>query len=230
MEGAGKVILIASPLGNLGDLSQRAIETLQTCDFCIAEDTRVSSKLLHHVGAKKPLVVLNEHTQPAKMQQYLDRVAQGETVAVLSDGGTPCISDPGAIFVDLARERGLEVDAIPGPSAVTLALMLSGFFAQRFVFLGFLGRKAGDIRKELEPYVDSTLTIVLFESPYRVEALCRVAAEALPGRRVAICRELTKLHQQVVVTTLENFPSESEMPRLGEFTVVIEGKRRQTRN
>jgi 16S rRNA (cytidine1402-2'-O)-methyltransferase len=230
MPDPGKVILIASPLGNLGDLSIRATEALQQCDFCIAEDTRVSAKLLQHVGVKKPLAVLNEHTQAGKIQQYLDRVAAGETAVVLSDGGTPCISDPGAIFVDLARERDIEVDAIPGPSAVTQALMLSGFFAQRFVFLGFLGRKPGDIRRDLEAYVDSTLTIVLFESPYRVEALCRVAAEALPGRRVAICRELTKLHQQVVVTTLEEFPTESVMPRLGEFTVVIEGKRRQPRN
>lgn len=222
----GFLTLVATPLGNLGDLSDRTRAALTEADAWIVEDSRVSGKLAQHLGVRKQMWIVNEHTRPAKIREMVEQVANGMRVALLTDAGTPGISDPGAIFADFAHEEEITVDAIPGPSAVTLALSLSGFFAQRFTFLGFLGRRAGDIRREIAPYEDSTQTLVLFESPYRVDALLRVIYEVLGERRYAICRELTKAHQQVVRETLPNLPNEQKMPRKGEFTIVIEGKRR----
>ena len=169
--------------------------------------------------------VLNEHTGPAAIEKYMEAIRGGQTAALLTDSGTPAISDPGAILTDRCLDEGIPVDAVPGPSAVTTALMLSGFFAQRFCFLGFLRRKAGDINRELQPFADSPLTLVLFESPFRVDQLLKTAYEALGKRRYAIARELTKIHQQVWRGTLPDLPSESEVPRKGEFCIVIEGKR-----
>lgn len=222
-----RLVLVASPLGNLGDLSPRAREELCAADFWLVEDSRVSGKLASYLEVKKPMLVLNEHTPPGKIEQYVNRIAAGESAAVLSDGGAPCISDPGAILVDLAHEQSIEIDAIPGPSAVVNALMLSGFFAQRFAFLGFLGRKAGDIRSELKAFDESRLTIVLFESPYRIDALLKAAFEQLGPRRFVICRELTKIHQQVFRGVLGEIPDDKAVPRKGEFTIVIEGVRRK---
>lgn len=221
-----RLISVATPIGNLGDLSPRAVEVLTEADFWIVEDSRVSGRLAAHLGFKKPMSILNDHTSPSAIEKYLDQIEDGKTAALLTDGGAPSISDPGALLVDGAYSRGVEVDAIPGPSAVIDALMLSGFFAQRFAFLGFLGRKSGDIRKELLPFEDSPMTLVLFESPHRIDAFLQVAAEIMPERRYALCRELTKLHQQVWRGTLPNLPKVEEMARRGEFTIVLEGKRR----
>lgn len=226
MAEAGKLILIATPIGNLGDLSPRAAEVLRTVEACLAEDTRVSGKLLSHLGIKVPLKVLNEHTTEAKVQGYADELAEGAVWGLVTDGGTPGISDPGAHLVDLCHERGVEVDAIPGPCAAVDALALSGFYAQRFAFLGFLPRKPGPIREVFEPFSDSPMTLVLFESPFRAEKLLEAAFSVLGPRRYAICRELTKLHQQVYRNRLPDVPSEKEVPAKGEFTIVIEGKRR----
>lgn len=221
-----KIVLVATPIGNLADLSPRAEETLRSASFWIVEDSRVSAKLAGHLGVSKPMRVLNEHTPPAKVAHYVEEIKGAEMVAVLTDGGTPVISDPGAILTDLAHDEGIEIDCIPGPSAVTTALALSGFFGQRFVFLGFAGRKPGDIRSLLAPYADSPLTIVLFESPFRFAKFLEVAAEALGNRRFAVCRELTKMHQQVVRGNLSDLAIVREVPQKGEVTLVIEGKRR----
>ncbi len=225
-ETAGRLTLVATPIGNLGDLSPRAQEALAAADAWIVEDTRISGKLASHLGLKKPMRVLNDHTAPYQIERYRDELAKGLSAALLTDGGTPAISDPGAILTDLCHTAGIPVEGIPGPSAVATALMLSGFFAQRFAFLGFLGRKAGDIRKELTPFAESPLTLVLFESQHRIEPLLEVAHEALGTRRYAICRELTKAHEQVYRNVLPNTPTESEVPRKGEFTIVVEGRRR----
>jgi 16S rRNA (cytidine1402-2'-O)-methyltransferase len=226
---AGRLTLVAGPLGNLGDLSTRAIEALGQAEIWIVEDTRVSSRLQSHLDLKRPMWVLNDHTPPIKVASYVKALAEGRSAALLTDGGTPCVSDPGSMITDLCYEQGVEVEAIPGPSAVTTALMLSGFFAQRFAFLGFLGRKPGAIREELEPFKDSTLTIVLFESPHRIDKLCEAAVESLGKRRFAVCRELTKMHQQVCHGMLPDLPAPEVMPRKGEITLVIEGKRRKSR-
>jgi 16S rRNA (cytidine1402-2'-O)-methyltransferase len=221
-----RLILVATPIGNLGDLSSRAIEALKEADFWIVEDTRVSGKLQSHLGISKPMKVYNEHTQETQLKRYVDEIKQGKTAALATDGGTPAISDPGAIITDLCYEQGVEVDAIPGPSAVATALMLSGFFAQRYCFLGFLARKPGPMKKELSPFLDSPLTLVIFESPFRVRDLLECAHASLGERRYAICRELTKMYQQVWRGRLPEIPDETQVPAKGEICVVIEGKRK----
>lgn len=223
---SGHLTLLASPLGNLGDISPRFIAAVEAADLVFAEDTRLTGKLLEHLQIKRPFKTLNEHTTEFGLQKYVEMLEEGVRAVLITDAGTPGISDPGARFVSLCVESEIEIDSIPGPSAVTLALSLSGFYAQRFAFLGFLGRKAGAIRSELAPFAESPYTLVLFESPFRIDALTEAAAEALGDRRVAYCRELTKMHQQVVRTTLLNRPSLQEMPRKGEYTIVIEGHRK----
>lgn len=218
--------LVATPIGNLGDLSPRAADALKEADLWIVEDTRVSGKLAAHLGVRKTMRVLNDHTAEYQVEAILKELKAGLNACLLTDGGCPAISDPGAHLTDLAHQAGIPVDGVPGPSAVTDALMLSGFYGQRFAFLGFLGRKPGAIREELTPYAESPFTLVLFESPHRLEQLLEVAFECLGARRVAVCRELTKSHQQIYRMFLPTCPSEEEMPKKGEVTLVIEGKRR----
>jgi 16S rRNA (cytidine1402-2'-O)-methyltransferase len=190
------------------------------------EDTRVSGKLQSHLGLSKPMRVCNEHTGKAMLERYVSEIKGGSQVALLTDAGTPGISDPGALMADLCYKEGLTVEALPGPSAVTTSLMLSGFFAQRFAFLGFLSRKPGPMRKELSPFADSPLTIVAFESPFRLRSLLEAAHEALGTRRYAVCRELTKMHQQVYRSILPDIPDERKVPQKGEVCIVFEGKRK----
>ena len=186
----------------------------------------MSSKLGQILDVKKVMRVANDHTSMDAVKRLVDEIENGKHVALVTDGGAPGISDPGAMVADECYKRGVEVDAIPGPSAPITALMLSGFFAQRFAFLGFLGRKAGDIRSILVPFADSPMTLVLFESPHRFRELLKVAGEILPGRRYAICREISKAHQQVFRSTLPTIPEENEVLSKGEFTIVIEGRRK----
>lgn len=220
--------MVATPIGNLADLSPRAIETLGAVDFWLVEDTRVSGKLQSHLGIKKPMRVLNDHTSQHQIERYIEEIGAGANAALLTDGGSPVVSDPGAIVCDRCHESGIAIGAIPGPSAVTTALMLSGFFGQRFCFLGFLGKKAGAIKAELRPFKDSPITLVLFESPFRVESLLKAASEELGERRYAICREMTKIYEQVFRAAFPTVPTERELPRKGEVTVVIEGRRRSS--
>lgn len=227
MAARGKLTLVATPIGNLGDLSPRASEVLSEADFWCVEDTRVSGKLASAIGVKKSMRVLNEHTSDAVISSIADEIAVGAVVALATDGGCPVISDPGTALVDRCLEQGVEVDGIPGPSAVTAALMLSGFYAQRFAFLGFLPRKPGPMKEELRAFADSPLTLVIFESPFRIDASLKVAGEVLPGRRYAVCRELSKIHQQIFRGILPTIPTDKQVPRKGEVTIVIEGKRRR---
>jgi 16S rRNA (cytidine1402-2'-O)-methyltransferase len=220
--------LVATPIGNLGDLSPRAADALTAVSLWFVEDSRVSSRLAAHLGIKRPMRLVTDHTDDAVLQRYVGELAT-TPAALITDGGAPGVSDPGARLCDLCHSAGLSVDAVPGPSAVIDALMLSGFYAQRFAFLGFLGRKHGPMVSDLSEFVDSPLTLVLFESPHRFRALLKAAHDALGVRRYAICRELTKLHQQVFRASLPSLPSEAEVPAKGEVTVVIEGLRRPTR-
>ena len=226
----GKLSVVAGPIGNLGDLSDRARSVLAQVDGVFTEDTRVTGKLLGHVGVSKSLQVLNEHSSPAKVASLAERVLEGEHWAIVTDAGTPAVSDPGAELVDAVLDGGGVVEPIPGPSAVSAALSASGFFAQRYAFLGFLPRKAGPASEVLGPFRESTLTVVLFESPHRFKKTLAVCGEVLGDRRYAIARELTKIHEQIWRGTLPDLPSDSEVPAKGEFTLVVEGFRRsQTR-
>lgn len=170
--------------------------------------------------------LVNEYTGPDALARYVAELKSGQQGALVTDGGAPAVSDPGSMLCDLCHEEGVEIDAIPGPSAPITALMASGFFAQRFVFLGFLGRKAGDVRKELAPFSDSPYTLVIFDSPHRFRQTIGWAGEALGDRRYAICRELTKIHQQIFRAKLPILPTEAEVPPKGEFTIVFEGRRK----
>lgn len=223
---AGRLVVVGTPIGNLGDFSERAKQALSEADAWLVEDTRVSGRLQSALGVHKPMRVLNDHTDPARIQAYVQQAAEGQSLALVTDAGMPVVSDPGAEVVDLCHQMGVEVDAVPGPSAATLALTLSGFYAQRFAFLGFLPRKAGPAYEVLEPFAESTLTLVLFESQHRIEHTLEACAKALGERAYAVCRELTKLHQQVWRSVLPTLPTEREVPRKGEFTLVLEGRKK----
>lgn len=223
---AGRLVLVATPIGNLGDLSPRAREALARADWWLVEDTRVSGKLHSLVGSEAPMRVLNDRTPPGKVQAYADQIAEGGTVCLLTDAGSPVVSDPGADLVLSCRERGVEVDALPGPSAVTTALSLSGFFGQRFAFLGYLSRKPGAAKETLSDFEHSALTLVIFESPHRFRKTLDICHQVLGERNYAVCRELTKMHQQVWTSRLPTLPSERDIPAKGEFTIVVEGLRK----
>lgn len=198
---------------------------MEEADVLACEDTSVGARLLAAKGLRRSIVRLDEHAPISKIESLLAEAASGKHVVYFSDAGTPGISDPGPVLVDLAYERGVEVDAIPGPSAALTALMLSGFFAQKFAFLGFLSKKQGAIKGELAPFADSTTTIVFFESGNRLEKTLGAALEALGERRLAICREMTKAHQEVIRGRLSELAKESRAFK-GECTVVLEGKRK----
>lgn len=207
-------------------MSPRCQSALREADLWVVEDTRISGKLLSVLEEKKPMRVANDHTPDFKLNQILDEIEAGLHAVCLTDGGAPGVSDPGARLADLAHERGIEVDAVGGPSAPINALMLSGFYAQRFAFLGFLGRTPGAIKKELAQFVESPYTLVIFDSPHRFRTLLQASAEVLGFRRYAICREISKLNQQVFRSNLPIIPTETEVPAKGEFTIVIEGRRK----
>lgn len=223
---SGRLVLVATPIGNLEDFSERARRVLREADVWLVEDTRVSGRLQSELGVKVPMRVLNDHTGDGKLEHYVDLVESGSTVAVVSDAGTPVVSDPGSELVDACLTKGLEVDAIPGPSAVATALCLSGYYAQRYAFLGFVSRKASQADEVLKPYAESPMTLVLFESPYRIVATLEACFKALGERNYAICRELTKLHQQIWRGRLPETPTETDVVRKGEVTIVVEGLRR----
>ncbi len=226
MDRPGKLVLVSGPIGNLGDISSRAIEAISSADYIIAEDTRVTGKLLAHLEISKSMRRLNDQSTLAQIQKIAEEINNGGNWVLLTDAGTPAISDPGAQLVDTLLEDNVEVDCIPGPSAVTTALAQSGFFAQRFAFLGFMPKKPGAIAELLQPYIDSTFTLVFFESPNRFNKLLAEIDKSLGNRRYAICRELTKRHQQIYRNTLPNLPNSTEVLAKGEFTIVVEGFRR----
>lgn len=224
------LFVVATPLGNLSDLSQRAKESLAAADGWIVEDTRVSARLRDAVGASPPMHVLNDHTSDSGIERLAQMVSEGGAWCLLTDAGTPAISDPGSRLVDLAHEMDVPVTPVPGPSAATTALSVSGFFAQRYAFLGYLPRKPGEIRSLLNPYVTSPMTLVWFDSPHRFRKSLEVAAEEFGGRRYAICRELTKKNEQVYRATLPEIPDEIAVIGKGEITLVVEGLRKSPKH
>ncbi len=221
----GRLSVVATPIGNLADLTPRAAQALTEATVWFVEDTRVSGRLASHLGIKRPMRVLNDHTPAAAVERYAAEIAKGACAALLSDGGAPGVSDPGTELVEACVANGVDVVPLPGPSAPIAALMVSGFYAQRFAFLGFLPRKPGPMRAELAVYAESPYTLVVFESPHRIDKLLEVAHSALGARRYTLCRELTKAFEQIHRGRLPEVPDVSTVLRRGEFTVVFEGKR-----
>ncbi len=222
---AGMLYLVPTPIGNLGDISIRCRETLEMADFIAAEDTRVSIKLLNHLGIKKSLVSYFEHNKAQKGNMIVERILAGETCALVSDAGSPAISDPGEDLVKQCAEAGITVCAIPGPCAVITALSISGQSTGRFCFEGFLSTAKKSRRDHLESLKDEKRTMVFYEAPHKLLATLESMAEAFGGDRpISLCRELTKLHEEVVRTTLaEAIQKYTEQPPKGEFVLVVAG-------
>ena len=221
---AGILYLVATPIGNLGDFSPRAVDTLEKADFIAAEDTRVSVKLLNHFDIKKPLVSYHEHNRASAGQVILRRLLAGENCALVTDAGTPAISDPGEDLVRLCGESGITVEAIPGCCAAICALAVSGLPTGRFTFEGFLSANKKERRAALLKLKSEERTMVFHEAPHKLRATLSDMAEILGDRPVALCRELTKLHEQTLRTTLFQAVAlyEQQEPR-GEYVLVIAG-------
>ena len=222
---AGMLYLVPTPIGNLGDISIRCRETLEAADFIAAEDTRVTVKLLNHLGIKKSLVSYFEHNKTQKGNYVLERILAGETCALVSDAGSPAISDPGEDLVKQCAEAGVTVCAIPGPCAVITALSISGQSTGRFCFEGFLSTAKKSRREHLQALVAEQRTMIFYEAPHKLLATLEDMAEVFGADRpISLCRELTKLHEEVVRTTLGQAVEKytSDAPR-GEFVLVVAG-------
>lgn len=222
---AGTLYLVPTPIGNLGDISQRMADTLAEVDFIAAEDTRVSLKLLNHLGLKKPLISYYRHNTEVGGQAVLSRLLAGESCALVTDAGTPAVSDPGEELVALCAQNGVEVVSIPGPCALITALAVSGLPTGRFTFEGFLAMNKKNRRSHLESLAGEQRTMIFYEAPHKLTAtLDDLAAAFGPDRRISLCRELTKLHEEVRRTTLgEAVKWYAENPPRGEFVLVVEG-------
>ena len=222
---SGTLYVVGTPIGNLGDLSPRAAETLEAVDFIAAEDTRVTLKILNHLGIKKPMVSYYEHNRIERGEQICQRLEAGESCAIVTDAGMPCISDPGELLVAQCAERGITVAAVPGPSAVVTALAISGLPTGRFTFEGFLSVNRKSRREHLESLKDERRTMIFYEAPHKLPNTLADLYEAFGDRRVSIVRELTKLHEQVIRTTLGKAAEQYADGSLkGEIVLVLEGK------
>ena len=222
---AGMLYLVPTPIGNLGDISIRCRQTLEQADFIAAEDTRVTLKLLNHLGIKKSLVSYYEHNKTLKGEQIVQRILAGETCALVSDAGSPAISDPGEELVQQCAGAGITVCAIPGPCAVITALSISGQSTGRFCFEGFLSTAKKSRREHLESLKNEHRTMIFYEAPHKLTATLESMAEVFGGDRpISLCRELTKLHEEVIRTTLQGaMELYAQQPPKGEFVLVVAG-------
>ena len=218
----GTLYVVATPIGNLGDVTARALEVLGSVDLIAAEDTRVTGRLLAAKSLRRPMTSYRAPVQRRALPRLLEALAHGD-VAVVSDAGTPSISDPGQQLVAAAWEAGHQVVAVPGPSAVAAAVSVAGFGGPGYCFVGYLPRKPGELRRLFESLRDARRLTVAFESPHRIEKSLAVLAEALPDRQVAVARELTKLHEELLRGTAAELGARLAGRARGEITLVIAG-------
>ena len=221
----GTLYICATPIGNLKDMTQRVVETLSFVDLIAAEDTRNSIKLLNHFGIKTSMTSYHEYNKVEKAQVLVQKMKEGLNVALITDAGTPAISDPGEVLVKLCQQEGITVTSLPGAAACITALTLSGLSTRRFCFEGFLPSEKKEKAEILKLLAEETRTIILYEAPHRLARTLRELYEALGERKITICRELTKKFETVMPTTLESALAfyETEEPR-GEYVLVVEGK------
>lgn len=225
---SGKLFVVGTPIGNLSDWSPRAAQAFEECDFIAAEDTRVTVKLLNHLGIKKPMMSYFEHNKRERGGEILARILGGENCVLVSDAGMPAISDPGEELVSICHEQGIEVCSVPGPTAFATAVAISGLPSGRFTFEGFLSVNKKNRREHLEELLEEKRTMVFYEAPHKLSATLADMAEAFGNRRIAIVRELTKIHEQVIRTTLpEAAKAYANSEIKGEIVLVIEGARGQ---
>ena len=229
---AGTLYLCATPIGNLGDMSPRAVETLREADIIAAEDTRNSIKLLNHFDIHTPMTSYHEYNKVEKARDLISQLKQGRNIALITDAGTPAISDPGEVLVKMCGEEGIAVTSLPGPAACVTALTLSGLSTRRFCFEGFLPSEKKERQEVLEELSGESRTMIIYEAPHHLVRTLGELEKALGDRKIALCRELTKKHETIDRTTISKALEmyESEDPR-GEFVIVIEGKsRKEKRN
>ncbi len=223
MGSTGQLVLVATPIGHLEDVGARALRTLADADVIVAEDTRVTRRLLDRYGIRTPLAAFHAHSAPSRLADIVARL-DGETVAYVTDAGMPGISDPGAELVAAAVAAGHRVSAVPGPSAVTTAVAIAGFGGDAFTFLGFLPRRAAERRARLAEAAALSHPLVIFEAPHRIVAALADAAAVLGDRSAVACRELSKLHEEIVRGRLGELHAHwTERAPRGEFTLVVEG-------
>ena len=216
--------LVGTPIGNLADISERALKVLSEVDFIAAEDTRASGKLLAYYGIKKPLISYFEHNKRERGEIIVSRIMAGESCALITDAGMPAISDPGEDIVRLCAEKGVTVSVVPGPCAAVSALAMSGLFTAKFLFEGFLPTAKGDRREILTELRDQTRTVIFYEAPHKLKRTLTDLFEAFGDRKISLCRELTKINEEVIRTTLSGAISyyEEHEPR-GEYVLIMEG-------
>lgn len=220
----GMLYVVGTPIGNLGDLSPRAIEALNGCDFIAAEDTRVTMKLLNHFGIKKPLVSYFEHNKLERGEQICARLAGGETACLVTDAGMPAVSDPGEDLVQLCHENGLPVTVVPGPCAFVSALALSGMPAKRFCFEGFLSVNKVSRREHLAQLKNEPRTMCFYEAPHKLANTLKDMLEAFGDRPIALVREITKIHEEVIHTTLaQAADTYADNSLKGEIVLIVAG-------
>ena len=223
-QAAGRLFIVATPIGNLSDITLRALRVLADADVIAAEDTRTTRKLLAQHGIPTPLVAYHEHNELVRTPELLGRLQRGESVALVSESGTPSISDPGYRLVHAAVEAQIAVEPVPGPSAILAALVVSGLPTDAFVFEGFLPRRTGERRRRLDALKSDPRTLVVFEAPHRLDAAVTDMLDVLGDRRVALCRELTKMHEEIRRTTLSELAASlRRRPVKGEIVLVLEG-------
>jgi 16S rRNA (cytidine1402-2'-O)-methyltransferase len=223
-----KLYIVPTPIGNLGDMTLRALEVLKTCDAIACEDTRVTSKLLSRFDIRKPLIGYREHNEVRNGEFILERVRNGENIALVTDAGMPGISDPGEVVIKAAIREGIEFEVLPGPSAAVTALVSSGLYTGRHTFLGFIGKSRKEKRDVLTEYKDRTETIIIYEAPHRLRDTLDAMLEVLGDREACASREITKLHEEHIrgrISELIGVFKERE-PR-GEFVICISGRTRQ---
>jgi len=221
---AGTLYIVATPIGNLDDLSARVKSTFENADLVLCEDTRRTLKLLNHLGLRKPLESFHEHNSNEKIPEIISSLELGKNIALATDAGTPGLSDPGADLVRACHQLGVKVVPVPGPSAITAALSVSGFPADRFLFLGFLPAKSAERKKLLETYRSFPESMILFEAPHRVRQTLQDLIELLGDRPACLCRELTKVFEEVRFSTLQQIEQDLEKSEpKGEISLVIRG-------
>jgi 16S rRNA (cytidine1402-2'-O)-methyltransferase len=221
----GTLYLVATPIGNLEDITLRALRTLKECDVVAAEDTRRTGQLLKYFGIAKPLLSYFQFNEAKRSEEILERLQRGEKIALVTDAGSPGISDPGERVVQAARAAGLRVESVPGPCALVAALTASGLPTDEFHFIGFLPHKSGQRRKQLEALREFAGTLVLYESPYRIEKLLTELAELFPERQVVLARELTKKFEEFLRgTPAELLEALKKRSLKGEFVVMVAGR------
>lgn len=220
----GKLYIVGTPIGNLEDITLRALRILKEVDVIAAEDTRHTVKLLNHFELKKHLLAYHQHNEQSGSEKLLELLAEGKDIALVSDAGMPVISDPGSVIVSRCNEAGIPVEVVPGPNAGLCALVLSGIDARAFTFMGFLGKQNKEIRGGIEKIAASENTVILYETPHRLVKTLEAMVQVIPDRKMSISREITKKYEETRIGTVqEHLDWYSENPPKGEFVLVIEG-------